>query len=137
MTCGINIMACRLAVAAVGGAFAGLAGVLYAETIGYLDPGDFTIRLAILFLVMVVVGGIGSNAWTVFAAVVFTYLTDGLTGLTTTGPLIYGLTIVVVLLVAPGGVASIAARIINFSRNRVRRSGGGLASTEEAEVNSS
>ena len=117
MTCGINIMGGRLAVAAVGGGFAGIAGVLYAGTIGYLDPSDFSVMLSLLFLVSIVVGGIGSNAWTVFAVIAFTYLNDGLSNLTTTGPLIYGLTIVVVLLVAPGGLASIAKRAMKFFRD--------------------
>lgn len=109
-TCGVSVLGSRLAVAAMGGALAGAGGVLFASTISYLDPSTFSVNLALLFLVSIVVGGMGSIPWTVAAAVFFTYLNNGLSNLTTIGPLIYGLAVVVVLLVAPGGVASLTER---------------------------
>lgn len=109
-TCGVSVLRSRVTVAAVGGGFAGVAGVLFAGTVGYLDPTSFSVNLALLFLVSLVVGGLGSIAWTVVASILFTYLNNGLSSLTTTGPLIYGIVVVVVLVVAPGGVASLVSR---------------------------
>lgn len=135
-TCGINVLRGRLAVAALGGAFAGLAGVIYASTTAYIDPGSFTLSLALLFLVSVVVGGTGSIPWTVFGAVVFTYLNNGLPGLTSTGPLIYGLVVVAVLLVAPGGLASLTTRGLDAvrARSQARRSEPDLPRSSETGV---
>lgn len=109
-TCGVSVLRSRLTVAAVGGAFAGVAGVLFAATVGYLDPSAFSVNLALLFLVSLVVGGLGSVGWTVIASTFFTYLNNGLSNLTTTGPLIYGIAVVAVLVVAPGGIASLVSR---------------------------
>lgn len=118
MTCGINVLNARLAVAAMGGALAGLGGVLFASTIGYLDPTTFSVNLALLFLVSIVVGGMGSIVWTVIASIFFTYLNNGLSNLTTTGPFIYGLAVIVVLLIAPGGVASLVSRGFSLIREQ-------------------
>jgi ABC-type branched-subunit amino acid transport system permease subunit len=109
-TCGVSVLRSRVTVAAVGGGFAGVAGVLFAGTVGYLDPTSFTVNLALLLLVSLVVGGVGSIGWTVVASILFTYLNNGLSSLTTTGPLIYGIVVVAVLVVAPGGVASLVSR---------------------------
>lgn len=118
-TCGVSVLGARLTVAAVGGAFAGVAGVLYAGTVGYLDPSAFSVNLALLFLVSLVVGGLGSIGWTVVASVFFTYLNNGLSSLTTTGPLIYGIAVVVVLVIAPGGIASLVSRGYALASTRI------------------
>jgi ABC-type branched-subunit amino acid transport system permease subunit len=66
----------------------------------------------------------GSVRWTVIAAVFFTYLNNGLSDLTTIGPLIYGLAVIVVLLVAPGGIASLTERAWDWLKSAGARRGG-------------
>lgn len=124
-TSGVNVLGSRLAVAAMGGALAGVGGVLFASTVSYLDPSTFSVNLSLLFLVSIVVGGMNSIPWTVAAAVLFTYLNNGLSSLTTVGPLIYGLAVVVVLLVAPGGVASVAERGWEWAVGALKRNRSG------------
>jgi len=47
----------------------GLAGALFAHKIAYLAPDIFTILLSIQFLLLVIVGGLGSLHGAVFGAI--------------------------------------------------------------------
>lgn len=111
----------RVVATAVGGACAGLAGGLLATLNGYIGPQDFGLDTAILLLLMIVLGGVGSNLGTLVAAVVLTYLTHGLLTLTNSGTLIYGAVTLGLLLVLPGGLAAVGRWL------RARASGGWAA----------
>lgn len=111
MACGISIARARMSAATVGGLYAGVAGAFFAELLQFLGPSDFGLDKALLFLLIVVIGGLGSNAGTVVAAVVLTYLSQGLLQLKAVGPLVYGLGIMVILVAVPNGFAGIAHRL--------------------------
>lgn len=57
---GVPVARYKLAVFTLAAAFAGLAGGIYAFFIGYINPGSFPVLLSIQFLVMAVVGGLGT-----------------------------------------------------------------------------
>ncbi|MCA2211261.1 branched-chain amino acid ABC transporter permease [Jidongwangia harbinensis] len=80
---GVAIARYRLAVFALSAAFAGLAGGIYAFYLGYLAPGSFPILLSIEFVVMAVVGGIGTIAGPVVGATVIVLLVQALNTLGT------------------------------------------------------
>jgi branched-chain amino acid transport system permease protein len=92
----------------IGGGFAGLAGALLALADSYVGPQNFDIDTAALLLLITVLGGPGSNAGTMLAAVILTVLLQGTLMLTAIGQLIYGLAIIVLIVVAPGGLAGLA-----------------------------
>ena len=92
----------------IGGAFAGLAGGLLAVDDAYIGPQNFDFDTAALLLLIIVLGGPGSNAGTVVSALILTALIQGSLTLTTVGQLIYGLAIIILILVAPGGLAGLA-----------------------------
>jgi branched-chain amino acid transport system permease protein len=50
----------RLTVFALSAAVAGLAGGIYAFYVGYLSPGSFPVLMSIEYVVMAVVGGLGT-----------------------------------------------------------------------------
>jgi branched-chain amino acid transport system permease protein len=91
----------------IGGAFAGLAGALLALDDVYIGPQNFDLDTSSLLLLIVVLGGPGSNAGTIAAATVLTVLLQGTILMTTVGQLIYGLAIVILIIVAPGGLAGL------------------------------
>jgi branched-chain amino acid transport system permease protein len=95
----------------IGGAFAGLAGALLALDDVYIGPQNFDLDTSSLLLLIVVLGGPGSNAGTIAAAVVLTVLLQGTLMMTTIGLLIYGLAIVVLIIVAPGGLAGLGRHL--------------------------
>src|SRR5881397_3821732 len=66
---GVNLAAYKTIAFAYSAALIGVAGALFAHKIGYLAPDIFTVLLSIQFLLMVVVGGLGSLHGAFFGAV--------------------------------------------------------------------
>src|SRR5882724_2660339 len=66
---GVNLAAYKTMAFSYSAALMGLAGALFAHKIGYLAPDIFSVLLSIQFLLMVVVGGLGSLHGAVFGAV--------------------------------------------------------------------
>lgn len=118
MMAGIATGPARFYATLIGGAFAGLAGALLAVDDAYIGPQNFDIDTAALLLLINVLGGPGSNAGTVTAALILTVLLQGTLTLTVVGQLIYGLAIVVLIIVAPGGLASLG-RLLATKLSRV------------------
>jgi branched-chain amino acid transport system permease protein len=57
---GINVLKYKVMAFAIGASTSGFAGMLTASKIGFIEPGDFTVQLSILILVLVIFGGMGS-----------------------------------------------------------------------------
>ncbi|MBN1383004.1 MAG: branched-chain amino acid ABC transporter permease [Deltaproteobacteria bacterium] len=71
---GINLTMYKTLAFAVSSFFAGIAGGLFAFVLGFFDPFTFNLILSIIFLVMVVVGGLGSVMGSIAGATLITYL---------------------------------------------------------------
>jgi branched-chain amino acid transport system permease protein len=67
-SCGVPVGRYRLAVFALSAGMAGLAGGIYAFFLGYLAPGSFPVLLSIEFVVMAIVGGLGTVSGAVVGA---------------------------------------------------------------------
>ena len=66
---GVNLAAYKTIAFAYSAGMMGVAGALFAHKIGYLAPDIFTVLLSIQFLLMVVVGGLGSLHGALYGAV--------------------------------------------------------------------
>jgi branched-chain amino acid transport system permease protein len=66
---GVNLAIYKSMAFAYSAAVMGLAGALFAHKIAYLAPDIFTILLSIQFLLLVIVGGLGSLQGAVFGAI--------------------------------------------------------------------
>ena len=66
---GVNLAAYKTIAFAYSAALMGMAGALFAHKVGYLAPDIFTVLLSIQFLLMVVVGGLGSLHGAIYGAV--------------------------------------------------------------------
>jgi len=66
---GVNLAIYKSMAFAYSAGLMGLAGALFAHKIGYLAPDIFTILLSIQFLLLVIVGGLGSLHGAVFGAI--------------------------------------------------------------------
>ena len=88
--------------------FAGVAGGLYAHKMGSLEPGYFNFNKSIDYLVMVVLGGMGSITGSIIAAVVLTLLPELLRFLADWRMLIYSLLLVLMMLFRPKGLLGTA-----------------------------
>ncbi|HYH32563.1 MAG TPA: branched-chain amino acid ABC transporter permease [Pseudonocardia sp.] len=117
---GVPVARYKLAVFTLSAAFAGLAGGLYAFFLGYIAPGSFPVLLSIEFVVMAVVGGLGTIWGPVLGATVITILVQVLNILGTQPGMppyassvfsyaVYALLLVLVLLFLPRGLLPTAA----------------------------
>jgi branched-chain amino acid transport system permease protein len=68
--CGIPTVRYKLMAFAIGASTSGLAGVIYASKISYINPSSFTVSFSILVLVLVIFGGMGSIYGAIVGAIV-------------------------------------------------------------------
>ena len=118
---GVDIVGIKVRTFVVSATLAGLSGALYASVVGFVSPSTFTLQASVMFLAMAVIGGSGSLAGPVAAAVLLTllgYLDALIPGLPretaqvlqSFQPDIYGLAIILVVLFAPGGIGALFRR---------------------------
>jgi ABC-type branched-subunit amino acid transport system permease subunit len=118
---GINVGRHRVLAFAISAVYAGVGGALLAHWALYVAAASFGIALSILFVAMIVVGGldsiIGSLVGAIFLTTVQQFLINSGQGLYSEP--IYGAIIVMVLLFLPGGLV----RIPGIGRTGVSPSG--------------
>jgi branched-chain amino acid transport system permease protein len=71
---GVNLTVYKTLAFAVSAFYAGIAGGLFGFVLGFFDPFTFNLILSIIFLVMVVVGGLGTVLGGIMGAALITYL---------------------------------------------------------------
>ena len=71
---GVNLTIYKTLAFAVSAFYAGIAGGLFGFVLGFFDPFTFNMILSIIFLVMVVVGGLGTIQGGILGAILITYL---------------------------------------------------------------
>jgi branched-chain amino acid transport system permease protein len=88
--------------------YTGVAGGLFAFVVGFLSPDAFDVFLSVDFVVMIIVGGLGSVPGSIAGAAVVTVLHDSLAAFQNYRPLIFGVILVLCMLFMPGGITSAA-----------------------------
>jgi branched-chain amino acid transport system permease protein len=101
---GVNINKYMTLTFVLGSVFMGLAGVLLVQESGWIASGYFVSWRAFLVLIMVLLGGVGSNFGVVIGAIVITFLPEVLRPIQAYGSLIYGLILFLLLRFLPKGV---------------------------------
>ncbi len=107
-TVGIGSGAYKLAAFGIGTALAGLAGGLYTFFTQFITADAFDFILSVMLMAMVVIGGIGSTWGVVVAAVGLTLLPEAIRFVNDYRLLIFGGLLVLVIRLAPGGLAAMA-----------------------------
>jgi branched-chain amino acid transport system permease protein len=108
---GVDTTRTKLLAFMIGAVYAGLAGCLYASSIRFISPDSFSGTQAILLMTMLIVGGMGSIAGCVIGALALTVLPEALRFLGQWYLVLYGLGVIGVIVLAPGGLASLASRL--------------------------
>jgi branched-chain amino acid transport system permease protein len=106
-TIGIPSSAYKLTAFAIGTAFAGLAGGLYAYFTQFVVPDSFGFIVSVTLMAMVVIGGTGSTWGVAAAAIILTLLPEAFRFVNEYRLLIFGGILVLVMRFAPGGLAGI------------------------------
>jgi branched-chain amino acid transport system permease protein len=108
---GVDTTRIKLLAFMIGAIYAGLAGCLYASSIRFISPDSFSGTQAVLLMTMLIVGGMGSIAGCIIGAVALTILPEALRFLGQGYLVLYGLGVIAVIVLAPGGLASVASMI--------------------------
>ncbi|AKQ60173.1 branched-chain amino acid ABC transporter permease [Bordetella hinzii] len=113
---GLDVLSFRVSVFALSAAIAGWAGSLYAHYQGYISPDAFGFWTAVNAVIMNVLGGVGVLAGAVVGAALLVPLPELLRGLQQYQRLIYGLTLILLLLFMPQGLAALARAAVQSLR---------------------
>lgn len=103
---GLNVLRIRLMAFAISAAFTGLGGVFFASIIGFISPGSFTFHRSILFLLVAILGGLGTVAGSVVGAIALVILPELINDFAEYQLLVFGILLLLTLWLTPEGVVS-------------------------------
>jgi branched-chain amino acid transport system permease protein len=106
---GVDTTRTKLLAFMIGAVYAGLAGCLYASSIRFVSPDSFSGVQAVRLMTMLIVGGMGSIPGCIVGAVALTILPEALRFLGQWYLVLYGLGVIIVIVLLPGGLASMTA----------------------------
>ena len=129
---GISPAGSKVSAFVVSSLFAALSGAVFAQILSYVGPGAFGLGLSLSLLVGVVLGGRASLIGAIIGAVLLVWLPQFVLDLsndrgwdeqvTNNAPnLIYGLLVVLVVLVAPGGIVGSLQALVGRVTKRSQR----------------
>ncbi len=129
---GINIARTQVLAFVVSAVCAGLSGALFAVLAQSVSPGAFPLTLSLFLVMAIVIGGLGSlfgALWGAILLVLLPTLAQSVAEQTGSSRLegnlalvVFGVVLIVVMLAAPGGLASVgASSAIRFNLKNLRR----------------
>lgn len=101
---GVNITKLKVRAFVFSAFFAGLAGGLFALRNGTISAGELGFQRSFDFVIMVVLGGMGSISGAAIAAVILTLLPEWLRGMDNYRMVIYSVLLIVMMIVRPQGL---------------------------------
>jgi branched-chain amino acid transport system permease protein len=116
---GYNVWLYRYLALILSGAFAGAAGVLFAWYNQFVGPVALSLDQSTQFLIMVILGGIGTLFGQLFGALVVVFLSNELSAVTPRWQMVLGVVYFIVVMYAPGGLVELLPRL--WARLRGRR----------------
>lgn len=134
---GIPVTRYKLLIFTLSSAVIGLQGALFAYFLGSVTSGTYTLTLAIQYLAMVIIGGLDSIPGAIIGAAIVTALPTIMTSVLTPvmgtqatidapqiASVVYFALLIIMLAVAPEGIAPWAARALRAARTAVPGLGG-------------
>jgi branched-chain amino acid transport system permease protein len=125
---GVSAAALQLGMLFLSGSVVGLSGALYASFFSFIEPRDmFGFDRSIAFVLMGVIGGLGTVLGQMLGAVVFVLVQQFLLGSYTDLYLgLYGALLVAIILFEPLGLSGLGRRLWRWLERRVRGEGTAL-----------
>lgn len=122
---GIHLPRTKVTTFAISAGFAGLAGGLQMMLTNYVSSESVTIAVSISILTGIVIGGLGTVTGAVIGALFVVFLPNYAVEISDAAPgVVYGVIIILVMLLAPGGVMGLVRRVqMAIARRRLGSSG--------------
>jgi branched-chain amino acid transport system permease protein len=131
---GIDTAAFKVRAFVISAGYASIAGSLYAHSsMRFLSPTPFDFHTSIALLVMVVLGGQGTLWGPVLGAVTVTFIQEALRPWAQYDIVVYGLLLMVLMIVMPGGLSRALGSVWNWTVKIVGRIRGRGRGGEESE----
>jgi branched-chain amino acid transport system permease protein len=125
---GVDVRTYTLLAFAIGSAYGGFAGALYAPLVEFIDPAPFALGPSLLFLLMVIVGGAGSFIGPFIGAGIAVLLPEWLRFAEGYYLIIYAVVVMLMMAFCPTGIAGLLERLLaSARRTRVDAKGRVLA----------
>lgn len=117
---GIDLTKIKLLAFAIGAGWAGFIGVLFAAKTTFINPASFTVWESITILCVVVIGGMGSIPGVIVGALVFTLLPEFLRSVSEYRMLVFGMTLVIMMIFRPGGMIQKTRNVYKFKDGDIK-----------------
>ncbi len=101
---GINLVQTKLLAFAVGAAFSGVSGAIFASKLGSIYPHSFALLISINILALIIVGGMGNISGVILGALVLVGLPELLREFSEFRLLVYGAVLIFMMLQRPEGL---------------------------------
>ena len=105
---GIDVARYKLIAFLVSAFYAAVAGSLFVHAVGFVSPEVYGLHMVVLAFTMLYVGGIGTVAGAALGALVIGLLPEAVRRFSEYQDLAYGALLILILIYAPGGIASLS-----------------------------
>ena len=128
---GVSLASTKVVTFAISAGYAGIGGALSGILVGYISPESITLAISIALLTGIVIGGLGTIAGAVIGGVFVQFLPYYSNEISQAAPgVVYGVIIILIMILAPGGIIGLLRR---FGAWIARRRGASGADVEAIE----
>ena len=116
---GISLTRTKVLAFGISAAYAGAAGALFAIATTFVNPDTFPVALSIFLLVGIVVSGLGSLKGLIAGAIFIQFMplwAQNVSKSPGAPAVVYGIVLILLILVLPGGVSGLIARVQQLTR---------------------
>ena len=140
---GIDVARYKLIAFLISAFYAAVAGSLFVHAVGFVSPEVYGLHMVVLAFTMLYVGGIGTIAGAALGALVIALLPETLRRFSEYQDLAYGAVLILILIYAPGGLASLSRLVVAQAARRrmtllrldgVTRRFGGLVAVDDVSL---
>jgi branched-chain amino acid transport system permease protein len=115
---GIDVAHYKLLAFMISAFYAGVAGSLFVHAVGFVSPEVFGLHMVVLAFTMLYIGGIGTFSGPALGALIVTLLPETFRTFNEYQDLAYGAVLILILIYAPGGIASLPTLLSSLSRRK-------------------
>lgn len=120
--CGIEISKIKILAFTLCSVYGCIGGALYAQLMGYISPSDFTLNSSVTYLMMLMIGGIGSVPGNIIGAFIVTMLPELLRFLKDYYWITFSAIILIFSVLLPNGLVSVFKKFAGrFGSARTRK----------------
>ena len=105
---GIDVARYKLIAFLISAFYAAVAGSLFVHAVGFVSPEVYGLHMVVLAFTMLYVGGIGTIAGAALGALAIALLPETVRRFSEYQDLAYGAVLILILIYAPGGLASLS-----------------------------